>query len=315
MTKVSSPELTERTDKNDVIDFDLKSQSGKWKTEELLKKCEEMVERFEYEAAMPFCERVLTQDEGNLQALLIKSTIQTDLGLDQEARQTLNLAISFWPDRGYEHYLALAQLSKGEESLRLYEKALLNFDSYPSENGSEDTGLASATRSTIYCAMAELYLTDLCGEDNAESVCETLVAKALELDANSYEAFMTKANLLVSQGRGEDAIGALEDSLALWTQIPIDSVAYPCYEFRLTTARLLIELGMYDLAYNLLLVLVEEDEEVLESWYLYGLVQYLIAKDSVSPDEVAPQMLSVNVALCQAEKVGLIFNVCFTFIF
>lgn len=59
-----------------------------------------------------------------------------------------------------------------------------------------------------YCSVAELYLTDLCFEANAEHECESSLKAALELDepTSSPDAVQAMANLRLSQNRGIEAV-------------------------------------------------------------------------------------------------------------
>jgi len=56
-----------------------------------------------------------------------------------------------------------------------------------------------------YCSIAELYLTDLCFEPDAEQNCEAAVELALQLDNSSPEPLQIKANLRLRQSNVEDA--------------------------------------------------------------------------------------------------------------
>jgi len=56
-----------------------------------------------------------------------------------------------------------------------------------------------------YCSIAELYLTDLCFEPDAEQNCEAAVELALQLDNSSPEPLQIKANLCLRQSNVEDA--------------------------------------------------------------------------------------------------------------
>lgn len=127
---------------------------------------------------------------------------------------------------------------------------------------------------SVYCSLAELYMTDLCETADAEACCEKYVQAALATSPHSYEAFQTLANMRLSQERAEEAAEALARSIQLWTLIPFESVEYPTYEFRLTCARLLVEMGSMELAREILTVLSQEDEEILEVWYLLSLCHF-----------------------------------------
>ena len=65
-----------------------------------------------------------------------------------------------------------------------------------------------------YCSVAELYLTDLCFEDNAEQNCESALQAALQLDDpnSSPDAMQAMANLRISQCRGLEAIAFIVEA-------------------------------------------------------------------------------------------------------
>jgi tetratricopeptide (TPR) repeat protein len=65
-------------------------------------------------------------------------------------------------------------------------------------------------QSAAYCAIAELYLTDLCYEDDAEQECETAIQAALKIiDPTDGEplvdSLQTMASLRLSQRRAQEA--------------------------------------------------------------------------------------------------------------
>eukprot|EP00978_Attheya_sp_CCMP212_P038740 scaffold195060_cov36-Attheya_sp.AAC.1 len=67
-----------------------------------------------------------------------------------------------------------------------------------------------------YCSMAELYLTDLCYETDAEQQCESYLAAALKIPDGdtgkpTVDALQTVANLRMSQNRLDDAMSNMLD--------------------------------------------------------------------------------------------------------
>lgn len=125
-----------------------------------------------------------------------------------------------------------------------------------------------------YCSVAELYLTDLCYEENAESQCEFYVTEALKLIDPSdgqplVDALQAAASLRLSQQRGEEAARfmlqayrrmetgckALAELVGLGVSskddddkesavelVEVDAANnLPGYEFRCQTAKILLE--------------------------------------------------------------------------
>lgn len=187
-------------------------------------------------------------------------------------------------------FFYVGQLCTEKEALHAYEQGLSSLEScfsvaqkpIPAQM-SEENDLATKnslhelrTRlSGGYCAIAELYLTDLCYDDKAESECETNLEKALQIkdldDQPFADALQTMASLRLSQQSkrqegvnyilrafdkmkvGCDALaslvglieqvggpaGANEQALEL-TEVEAAN-GLPEYEFRCQTAKLLLE--------------------------------------------------------------------------
>ena len=120
--------------------------------------------------------------------------------------------------------------------------------------------------SEAHCATAELYLTDLCFDENAEGKCEAAVAQACELAPDNPTAFQLQASLRLSQERPQEAQAALMQCVQLWQQCPEELL--PDFDFRTQTSSLLMEAGLFKEATSCLEVLVQEDDSHPEVWYL-----------------------------------------------
>jgi tetratricopeptide (TPR) repeat protein len=182
-------------------------------------------------------------------------------------------------------HLYIGQLSEGKDGLGVYrqgieylQQALARREQAVSsdEMHEEEEGPALALEETrkqlaqAYCTVAELYLTDLCFEDNAERECESYISQALKLtdpksDEPIVDALQTVTSLRLSQKRGMEAVDyilrahekmkagceALASLVGL-REVPnpdqacelleLDSVqSLPPFEFRCQTAKLLLE--------------------------------------------------------------------------
>jgi hypothetical protein len=67
-----------------------------------------------------------------------------------------------------------------------------------------------------HCSVAELYMTDLCDEPEAEQECEDFIAKAVEADGANPEAWQTRARLCIVREKFDEAKEAARKSLSLW---------------------------------------------------------------------------------------------------
>ncbi|XP_058868553.1 uncharacterized protein LOC117435683 [Acipenser ruthenus] len=79
----------------------------------------------------------------------------------------------------------------------------------------------------------------------------------------------------------------------------LEKNVFPPYESRITTTKLLIEAEEYELATEILESLLEEDDEVVQVWYLFGWVCYLQVE---KPEETEAFKDSARTYLTKAKK-------------
>lgn len=198
-------------------------------------------------------------------------------------------------DEGHSKYLSLAQLMEGQDSLGLYRKAIQIMEA---AGATTDPDGIKREMSSAYCAIAELFMTDLCDEAEAETECEAAISKAVEVDSSNPEAWQTKARLELIRNEFEAAKASMKTSTDLWlpqyvsvmenkpTVSDFDPVE-PCsllYTTRVSTAKILIELEEWETATQVLDGLVEEDEDVVQIWYLLGWLNKLRADFEAAND-------------------------------
>ena len=104
------------------------------------------------------------------------------------------------PESNPMGWMYLAQMISGKESLtsftngiRLMKEQIVKCD----EETKYNILVNQITKGLV--ASAELYLTDLCYEDNAESECERLLNEALSMKPNGVEALQSFASMRISQ--------------------------------------------------------------------------------------------------------------------
>lgn len=184
-------------------------------------------------------------------------------------------AVEASPNKGPNKYLYLGQLTTELESISHYEKGveLLNGEFIAAQNAGQTTEADVIRRriSSALCSMTEIYLTDLCFEEDAESRCETYLSKAVEIDPENPEPHQLIASVRLSQGREEDAVKCLSHSMSLWKDTyALGDVLYPPFGTRISLVRLLLEVADLDTAESVLEDLQSEDDENIEVWYLSG---------------------------------------------
>lgn len=263
--------------------------------DDLLSQMESCVNELQYDQAREFGESALRMEPDNLKVLDVLSSLLLEMGDSAKAFELLQRMVQLDPDGGFRKYLSLGQLTDGKESLAHYTKGVqilcnLLQEQHGLAAPSEESSVADLNRalSSAYCAMAEIYMTDCCDEEEAEQQCSELVQKSVQADPSNPEAFQVQASFLLVKQEHEAAKEAMQRSLGLWlpqherlllgeeagNSDPVE-VCPLSYSSRVNGAKLLIELEMLDEANTVLDGLVEEDDEVVDVWYLLGWLNYL----------------------------------------
>ncbi|PSR90450.1 hypothetical protein BD289DRAFT_430852 [Coniella lustricola] len=140
------------------------------------------------------------------------------------------------------------------------------------------------------CAVVEVYMTDLSWEEDAEARCEALITEAMMLAPELPDSWQTVANVRVSQDRREDAVAALQRSLALWEDLDPMDPKVPPFPSRVALTRLLMECELENKAVEICERLVLDDDTSVEAWYLGGLAQFTLGEKIKNPTEKEQQV-------------------------
>ncbi|KAI9819744.1 MAG: hypothetical protein M1826_001097 [Phylliscum demangeonii] len=273
----------------------------------LLAQARTLLQRSEPNEAHRIASRALALLEpdqaSSIPALHLLGEANVELGDLDAARDFFLRAVRIDPDGrlpaelgvGAETFLWMAQLCEdgGTASVRWYEKGAkaLQDDIARLE---EERSTASAERGVpgadakrcqlaqALCGAAEVYMTDLSWEADAESRCESLVTEALLVAPNSADALQTLASVRISQSRMEDARAALRRSVGVWKDLHPEDDRVPAYATRISLARLLLETEEEAEALTVLERLVAEDDQSVEAWYLGGWTLHIMADKSGS---------------------------------
>ncbi|KAA8648608.1 ACL4 family protein [Aspergillus tanneri] len=238
----------------------------------------------------------------HLSALNLVAEIYVELGDIDVAREHFLRAVELDPTGaipesqggGAEKFLWLAQLSElgGRDSVQWFEKGVsvlrhviqqLEGDSSPQE-AIELEGKKRKMANAL-CGVAEIYMTDLSWEEDAERRCESLITEALHVNPDAPEVLQTLASIRISQLRIDDARAALTKSLSLWKDLPPDSLTIPDFATRISLTRLLMEVSMELEALDVLERLILEDDQSVEAWYLGGWCLQLLADKQQAPKD------------------------------
>ncbi|KEG11941.1 TPR domain protein [Trypanosoma grayi] len=220
-------------------------------------------------AAQEFYEVALTRTPNSIDVLEAYAELMIHYMQDiPRAKQMLRHAIEVDPQRGYVKYLNLAQLCDADESLDCYQRAIqiVHVELQSCRKKRKREGLKE-TLSTVYCAIAELYLTDLCYNPDAEQRCEEAVTHALKFNAESVEAHQLQASLRLSQCRPDEALQSLRCAVNLTHRL--SEAHQPTYESKVELARLLMQVSPDD-AYRFLLEVLQYGDNNPYIWFLLG---------------------------------------------
>ncbi|KAI1400377.1 TPR-like protein [Hypoxylon fuscum] len=267
----------------------------------LVKAAEYQLQEGNVQDALTLAEKALEQSSSNsddaLSVLNLLGQINLEAGDLETAHAYFLGAVAIDEDGskdeaiggGPEKFLCLAQLSEegGQDSVTWFEKgaAALRAQIQTLEEVRRRTADQEIRREELkkklamtLCSVAEVYMTDLSWEEDAEQRCETLVTEATLVAPDFAETWQTLANVRISQERVDDAKAALTRSLELWKDLPPEDPAVPDFPSRVALARLLMEVEMEQEAIEVLERLVGEDDQSVEVWYLGGWGLYVMGE-------------------------------------
>lgn len=229
-----------------------------------------------------------------LKALNLLGVLNVEDGEVEEAREYFLRAVKLDEEGvleekiggGPEKFLFLAQLSEegGQDSVQWFErgasalrKQIQTLNDITSRTPEQQAALdeMESKLGGVLCAVAEVYMTDLSWEADAEQRCEALITEAMLIAPNYAETWQTVANVRISQERVDEARTALKRSLELWQDLPPEHPSVPEFPTRVALARLLMETEMEEQALIVLERLVTDDDSSVEVWYLGGWCLYV----------------------------------------
>ncbi|KAL4892164.1 SIR2-domain-containing protein [Aspergillus ambiguus] len=259
------------------------------------------------DAALALAQQALDQAPANsptqLSALNTVGEILVELGEIEAARGHFLHAVELDPDGtipeaqggGAEKFLWMAQLSEagGKDSVQWFEKgvsalrhAIKQLEENPGPQEAIELEEKKRKMANALCGVAEIYMTDLSWEEDAESRCDSLITEALLVNPNAPEVLQTLASIRISQLRTDEARAALTKSLDLWKDLPPEDPTVPDFATKISLSRLLMEVSMELEALEVLERLILEDDQSVEAWYLGGWCLQLLAGKQQAPKDV-----------------------------
>ncbi|KAL0936604.1 TPR domain-containing protein [Colletotrichum truncatum] len=232
-----------------------------------------------------------------LAAINLLGQISIEMGEIDDARAHFLKAVELDQDGslderiggGPEKFLWLAQLSEegGQDSVNWFERGASSLRGQiqalvdlPKRNAEQEAQLEEKKRKLggTLCAVAEVYMTDLSWEADAEQRCEALITEAGLVAPDLAETWQTIANVRISQEKTDEAKAALTRSLELWINLPPLDPHVPDFATRISLVRLLLEVEMEQEAIEVLERLVGDDDQSVEAWYLGGWALFILGE-------------------------------------
>lgn len=310
-----------------AISRDVGASTASIDEEELYIKAQIAIMSDNFEQAEAFFDALLEKQPNNVEYLDSYGSFLAEFVPEkrQEAIVSLKKACDLAPTAGFEKFMYLGQVLDACGRTREAESAMRQgvgiLRGYSMEEQSEF--LTSALCSLAELLMGLIHDDDDMDEDEVEddededdggfngkqkelmAEVETLLNEALSFCAGqSPEPLQALCSLRVLQGREEEALSILLESLGLWwnpkDEDKEDSDCHedegnriPSYEFRFESAKLLLELDTTtEIAAEILEELLEENDSVPDVWLLLA-VAYRAGGEWESAAEAASQGVTI----------------------
>ena len=187
-----------------------KKPAPTYSVEDLLEQAAQAIASVQLEEAADLYQQALQMQPTNTNIMDALADLYLQTGDPVSALNLLRQSITLEPETNGVKWMFLAQLIGGKESLEAYKKGIELL--LRSLQGLQDAQQVDNTKKTLggaFCGVADLFMTDLCFEENAEQFCEEAVSKAIFYHRN-VDALQTLASLRISQCRKSDACDVLE---------------------------------------------------------------------------------------------------------
>eukprot|EP01059_Diplonema_ambulator_P008956 TRINITY_DN18729_c0_g1_i1.p1 TRINITY_DN18729_c0_g1~~TRINITY_DN18729_c0_g1_i1.p1 ORF type:complete len:376 (+),score=105.30 TRINITY_DN18729_c0_g1_i1:50-1129(+) len=247
-----------------------KKKPEKGRFEACIKGAEEAMSKFEYEKACEWYEKALGIRPKDTEVLdSLGEVLVSYLGDAEKGEAVLRKSIEIAPDEGHSKYMTVGQLVGGGEGLLLFKKGaenllkVLNEATDPTEKEELSDAMAQS-----FCAVAELWTTDLCMEEGAEHQCKAALDYAALHSPNNIEVHYLYAQLHLRLNNIPGCKESLMKTLKLLEVLP--ESRHPPTDVKIEIGKLLMQVGEWEEAYQLLKSLLVEDDHNGYLWYLMG---------------------------------------------
>ncbi|TIA87595.1 hypothetical protein E3P99_03074 [Wallemia hederae] len=258
---------------------------------DLLQKTLILISQQDYELALQFCERILELDGDNADGLQFRALCNLELGNPEAAYQDFYaLAHSSDLERQVDAKLYLGQMADGgKDSLECFLtafesiKELMQQQQQQSETNDASVELKRKATATLV-SLAELYMTDLCFEPEAQEASLGYLNQALSIDNSDCDVHTNLASHSISSQ--QPPLECLQHALNAyncWKDLPISDSFFPSTESMRSLAKIFVELGSLREALEIAKTALAVDDQDPETWYVAGWVLFLEGEGQIEP--------------------------------
>ena len=265
----------------------------------LLEKGYDELARIEPEAALAIFQKAHILDPNDTNPMDAMADVLLQMGEQEEAMGWLVQSTTLSPTSHPVKWLNLAQLQSGKEALQSYSNGIQllkqDLDKLSAQTDITARTVLQKQLAKVHSSVAELYLTDLCYEENAEQQCDHFITEALSFDSDCLDALNAMASLRLSQNRMHDACDVIEtvsqsicnirNTIAkrsiiedLQNATLDDTMDIPSTDLCIATVKLLLECAVVRSSFtrhaaDLVASLLQDDHDNVELWYLAGIAE------------------------------------------
>lgn len=269
----------------------------------LIKLAEQAYEQFSPGIAANYYQNAIKQKPNDADLYHKLALMYVEQGDPEEAHKAFQKSIDLSPDTNESNYLYIGQQCYGIHAKSAFEKGIAlmvkKLDAIKSSSNSQkEISRLNLEISNVYVSIAELFMTDLCEEQDAQTQCEHYLNLSIKYDQNNIESYATFGQFRHCQQRDQDAIkyfaislqklfgGADDDhnetkdnednTNKIESKLDIFNEESLTIDSFMKIVKLGIELEQYQPCIRVLKSLVNANEEIGECWALGAFCHYKV---------------------------------------
>lgn len=279
----------------------------------LCEEAQQLVQQARWQEASELLQAALSVQPTNTEVMDHLAECFINLEEMEKAIQLLEHSIRVAPDSSHLKYMYMAQIMGEGYALHFYNKGLeLLQQSYLQCNDPTTQEELRNEYCAGCCAVAELYLTDLCDEEDAPVECEKWLEKGRQCNPNYPELYQFLGSLRISQQREAEARPCLEKAVELLQDMEEDK--RPPYNSQVELAKLLLQVQHLRLARDVMHQLLQQDDERPIVWLMLATCYRLLGRHRnalrclVRGEQLAVRLPGVDDIEDEGESTGRILD-------